>query len=113
MAHQLEQLGVPANHITKEEMASNTRDHAMFVPPLLKQLGISQFVLVTSRQHMARAIQSFRAVGTNPTPSSPEVYAASDGILDLFLPSEAALRASESAIYDVVGRVYYKARGWT
>ena len=36
MAHQLEQLGVPADKIIKEEKSTNTRDHALFVPPLLK-----------------------------------------------------------------------------
>ena len=36
MAHQLEQLGVPADEIIKEEKSTNTRDHALFVPPLLR-----------------------------------------------------------------------------
>ena len=76
MAHQLEQLGVPPDDIIKEEKSTNTRDHAMFVPPLLKQHGIEQFVLVTSQQHIARALAAFRAVGANPVPSTPEVYVA-------------------------------------
>jgi uncharacterized SAM-binding protein YcdF (DUF218 family) len=112
MAQQLEQLGVPADHIIKEEMSTNTRDHAMFVPPLLKERGIGHFVLVTSRQHMARAVQSFRAVGANPTPSTPEVYVPSGGALSMVLPSTDALLTSESMIYDLLGWVYYKARGW-
>jgi uncharacterized SAM-binding protein YcdF (DUF218 family) len=112
MAHQLEQLGVPADQIIKEEKSTNTRDHAMLVPPLLKQRGMGHFVLVTSQQHIARALQTFRAVGTNPTPSTPEVYVARGDVLELFLPSEAGLRTSESMIYDLLGWVYYKARRW-
>ena len=74
MAHQLEQLGVPADKIIKEEKSTNTRDHALFVPPLLKQHGIERFVLVTSQQHIARALGVFRKVGFDPVPSTPEVY---------------------------------------
>ena len=59
MAHQLGQLGVPADRIIREEQSANTRDHALFVPPLLKQHGLEQFVLVTSQQHIARALASF------------------------------------------------------
>ncbi len=112
MAAQLEQLGVPADDIIKEEKSTNTRDHAMFVPPLLKQHGIEQFVLVTSRQHIARALAAFRAVGANPIPSSPEVYTADHGVVEMYLPSGLGLYVSERMIYDLMGWVYYKARGW-
>jgi len=111
MAHQLEQLGVPAGHIITEEKSVNTRDHALFVPPLLKQHGIEQFVLVTSQQHSARALAAFRAAGANPVPSTPEVYAGESDV-EMYLPSEAGLHVSEGMIYDLIGWVYYKARGW-
>jgi uncharacterized SAM-binding protein YcdF (DUF218 family) len=111
MAAQLEQLGVPAGDIIKEEKSNNTRDHAMFVPPLLKQHHVEKFVLVTSRQHIARALATFRAAGANPIPSSPEVYVAV-GVLEMYLPSGLGLYVSECMIYDLMGWVYYKARGW-
>lgn len=112
MARQLEQLGVPPDKIFKEEASTNTRDHAMLVPPLLKQHGIEQFVLVTSQQHIARALEAFRAVGANPVPSTPDVYVPRGGPLEMYLPSRVALYASERMMYDLIGRVYYKARGW-
>lgn len=112
MAHQLEQMGVPAETIIKEEKSTNTRDHAMFVPPLLKQHGIEQFVLVTSQQHIARSLEAFRAVGTNPVPSTPETYVPRGGAFEMYLPSRVALYASERMIYDLLGWAYYKARGW-
>jgi uncharacterized SAM-binding protein YcdF (DUF218 family) len=112
MAHQLEQLGVPAGHIIKEERSANTRGHALFVPPLLKQHGIEQFVLVTSQQHIARALAAFRAAGANPVPSTPEVYIGNGDVLDMYLPSDIGLHVSEGMIYDLMGWVYYKARGW-
>jgi uncharacterized SAM-binding protein YcdF (DUF218 family) len=112
MAHQLEQLGVPADRIIKEEQSANTRDHARFVPPLLKRHGLGQFVLVTSQQHIARALAAFRKVGTDPVPSTPDVYVPRGAFLDWYLPSPVALAASERLFYDLIGRLYYKARGW-
>jgi uncharacterized SAM-binding protein YcdF (DUF218 family) len=112
MAHQLEQLGVAPEHIVKEEKATNTRDHALLVPPILKARGIDQFVLVTSQQHVARALGSFHKVGLDPVPSTPEVYVRRGHLLSAYLPSGAGLAASESLMYDLLGWVYYKARGW-
>ena len=112
MAHQLEQLGVPAADIIKEEQSMNTRDHALLVPPLLKQRGIEQFVLVTSQQHIARSLAAFRAAGLNPIPSTPEVYVAHGDALQMYRPSRVGLNVSERMMYDLLAWVYYKARGW-
>jgi uncharacterized SAM-binding protein YcdF (DUF218 family) len=112
MAHQLEQLGVPADDIIKEERSTNTRDHAMLVPPLLKQHGIEQFVLVTSQQHIARALAAFRTVGLSPVPSTPEVYPANRDDLEMYLPSRTGLSTSERMMYNLMAWAYYKARGW-
>jgi uncharacterized SAM-binding protein YcdF (DUF218 family) len=84
----------------------------LFVPPLLKEHGIERFVLVTSQQHIARALGAFHKVGIDPVPSTPEVYARHGHFLEPYLPSRAGLSASEGLIYDLLGWVYYKARGW-
>jgi uncharacterized SAM-binding protein YcdF (DUF218 family) len=112
MAIQLEQLGVPADRIIREEQSTNTRDHATFVPPLLKTHGLGPFVLVTSQQHIARALGAFRKVGLDPVPSTPQAFVSRGGVLEDCLPSRVALALSESLIYDLIGRVYYKVRGW-
>lgn len=112
MAHQLEQLGVPPDRIIKEEKSTNTRDHTILVPPILKQHGIDRFVLVTSRQHIRRALAAFRAVGLDPVPSTPEVYVARGDRFEMYLPSRVALQVSERMMYDLIGWAYYKARGW-
>jgi uncharacterized SAM-binding protein YcdF (DUF218 family) len=112
MADQLAQLGVPPEDIIKEEQSTNTRDHAMLVPPVLKQRGIEQFVLVTSQQHIGRSLAAFRAVGLDPIPSTPEVYVARGDVLEMYLPSRIGLYTSERMMYDVLAWVYYKARGW-
>jgi hypothetical protein len=33
-------------------------------------------------------------------------------VLDMYLPSETGLQISEGMIYDLMGWVYYKLRGW-
>jgi uncharacterized SAM-binding protein YcdF (DUF218 family) len=112
MAHQLRELGVPAESIVLEEQARNTRDHALLVPPILKARGIQQFVLVTSRQHLRRSIAAFRAVGFDPVPAAPEVYVSDDGPLKMYVPSRLALDISERLFYDLGGWLYYRVRGW-
>lgn len=112
MAYQLEQLGVPAHKIIKEHKSANTRDHGIFVPPLLTQHGIEQFVLVTSQQHIARALAVFRAAGLNPVPSTPEIYVPRGDRFEMYLPSRTALSVSDRMMYDLAGWVYYKARKW-
>ena len=110
----LEQRGVPRDRIVLELQAMNTHDHALRVPPLLRERGVRQFVLVTSRQHIRRALAVFRAVGLSPIPSMPEPL---DELrrrtrLERYLPSQAALSASQTLIYDELGMVYYWLRGW-
>jgi hypothetical protein len=48
----------------------------------------------------------------DPVPSTPDVYVARGERFEMFLPSRIALYASERLMYDLLGWVYYKARGW-
>jgi uncharacterized SAM-binding protein YcdF (DUF218 family) len=112
MAEQLKSLGIPEERIVLEARSTNTHDHAIHVPPLLRERGIEQFVLVTSRQHIDRALKTFRAAGLEAIPSSPEVYETRAGLLDRFLPSTTALDVSELVFYDKLATIYYWFRGW-
>ena len=112
MTPALTALGVPADRIIDERKSRNTHDHTVYVPPLLTERRITQFVLVTSRQHMARSLRAFRAAGLNPVPSSPEFFVPDEGRLSLFLPSKGALDATSALVYDLVATVYYRIKGW-
>jgi uncharacterized SAM-binding protein YcdF (DUF218 family) len=112
MAEQLEQLGVPAQRIIRETRATNTRDHALFIPRMLADHGVSQFVLVTSRPHMARSLAAFAAVGVTPIPSCPEVYVWQKERFRDYLPSQIGLFISEQLLYDGSAVIYYELRGW-
>ena len=112
MALELAEMGIPADRILQERRSTNTYDHSMYVPPLLRERGVHTFVLVTSRQHIARALRVFRKAGWDPVPSTPEVWVEGPGILDSVLPSRHALVASQALIYDEAAAIYYWARGW-
>ncbi|HEV3215520.1 MAG TPA: YdcF family protein [Vicinamibacterales bacterium] len=117
MAAELEAMGVPADRIVEEARATNTFDHARYVPPLLQARHVGQFVLVTSRQHIDRALRVFRKAGFDPVPSSPELGLNPVGLhrlgrVQTFLPSRMALLASEELVHDKLGLVYYWLRGW-
>ena len=112
MAVDLKSLGVADDRIVEESQATNTREHALFVPPLLKARGVKQFVIVTSQQHIARALKVFRAVGLQPIPSSPEFFVSLGRPLEMFLPSGSALDTSSAMIYEELATVYYWVRGW-
>ena len=112
MAHQLEQLGVPADQIIKEEKSANTRDHALLVPPLLKQHGFERFVLVTSQQHIARRSAPFVPSAPIRCRRRPRSMSRARA-LERFLPSREGLFVSERLFYDLIGRACTtKPNGW-
>jgi len=111
MAMDLKNHGVDPDRIIEETKAGNTRDHALFVPAILHEHGVKQFVLVTSQQHIARAMKAFQKVGWNPIPSTPEFYVSRTRAVP-YLPRAAALDASSAMVYDELAMVYYWFRGW-
>jgi len=112
MAAELEAMGVPQDRIVLEEQAVNTVGHAKYVPPLLAEHHIAHFVLVTSRQHIDRALRVFRKAGFDPVPSTPDLDIERPNRIENVLPSRAALDAGEQLIYDKLGLLYYWVRGW-
>ena len=112
MRNTLTRLGVSADRLVEERKSRNTFDHTRYIPPLLAERGVKQFVLVTSRQHMARSLGAFRTAGYDPVPTSPEFFVFDEGTLSNVIPSNAALEASTSMLYDVFALLYYRARGW-
>jgi uncharacterized SAM-binding protein YcdF (DUF218 family) len=112
MARSLKLLGVPEDRVVQEGQSRNTHDHTVNVPPLLAERDVKQFVLVTSRQHMARSLRAFRKAGFDPVPSSPEFFVGRGDMVSRVLPTQSALEASTAMMYDVLAMLYYRARGW-
>ncbi|HSR48270.1 MAG TPA: YdcF family protein, partial [Anaerolineales bacterium] len=62
--------GIPEAQIWVESASPDTHQQAILVGRKLHELGIEPFVLVTSAEHMRRALGAFRQEGMDPIPSA-------------------------------------------
>ena len=106
------QGGIPADRVVLDPTSRNTRAHAVTVTRLLRQRGITRFVLVTSAAHIRRAVAAFRVEGADPVPSPAKTQSESAQGWRAFWPSPSALVASEASMHDYLGLCYYWWRGW-
>jgi uncharacterized SAM-binding protein YcdF (DUF218 family) len=105
----LEALGVPADRIELESRSRTTHEQAVFVSEWLTTRGETRFVLVTTPEHMRRAVGAFEAQGLLPIPS---VAAFRYGGSPAWQPTRYALQGSENAIYEYLAWCLYRVRGW-
>ncbi len=113
MKAELVARGIPESKILVETEATDTHDEALRVRELLKSEGIDSFVLVTSTEHMRRALGSFAAEGMTPIPSAADQVAPEGRLAAArLLPSADALSRSYSAIREGFALLYYALRGW-
>jgi len=113
MKAQLVARGIPAARIVLETEAPDTHEQAVLVGDLLERRSIDSFVLVTSAQHMRRALGSFAAQGMTPVPSAADQLAPGGSLAGArLLPSADALSGSYQAIREGFALLYYALRGW-
>ncbi len=110
----LAELGVPAEAVILETKSRNTRENAVFSAAILSDKGWHSVLLVTSADHMRRAMATFRKAGVAVTAAPADVaghWPLYDDVLD-FLPSADALAETSSILKEMIGMVYYRLRGW-
>ena len=112
MANLLEQLGVPASHITVETESRTTHDEAVIIKRILEPLKFDSVVLVTSDIHMRRSVGAFRAVGLPVIPAIARSTHFAPPWNIAFLPSSTGLEEFQDVIHEVGGIAYYRLRGW-
>ena len=112
MADALMQAGVPADSIALDLKATNTFDHARTVRPILEAHHVRQFVIVTSPEHMRRALAVFRSAGFDPVSSVSLVRSDHLRPPPWFVPNDDSVQLSNSCVYEYFGWAYYFARGW-
>jgi len=112
MRDALVRLGVPAERILVEVDSRTTHDEAVIVASMLAKLDAEHVILVTSDIHMRRSLGAFRAVGINAVPAIARHRQDSTLWLGRYLPSEAGLHETADAAHEIIGIVYYAARGW-
>jgi len=114
IAQMLGELGVPRSALVLEPLSRNTRENAENTLQLLNRLGVRRVLLVTSAQHMPRALQTFVKVwgpaGTSaptlfPYPTDKAVLYGGHISLKSFLPAVGSLENVTMALKEYAGMV--------
>jgi uncharacterized SAM-binding protein YcdF (DUF218 family) len=93
------QLGVPADRLIILDRAPDTSTEAQYIAGRTRG---EQFLLVTSSEHMARAMRLMKRVGANPIPAPATIRPGGLQWGD-FRPDSNGLRGSEAAIHEYMG----------
>jgi len=109
----LDSFGVSRERVTLESRSRNTAENAAFTKDLIKPKPGERWLLVTSAQHMPRAVGCFRAVGF-PVEAYPVGWRVEKKgrLLDLNASSERLSRL-DSAAYEWIGLLAYWTTGKT
>ncbi|TKI07498.1 envelope biogenesis factor ElyC [Martelella alba] len=105
-----ESLGVPAKDIILLDKPRDTRQEAASVAALV---GKAPFLLVTSANHLPRAMAFFQGQGLAPLPAPANQLAITSplNVWERLLPSPLWLEHSERAWYETLGRIWQKISG--
>lgn len=110
----LENLGVAADRIVREDRSRNTYENAIFTRDVVKPKPGERWLLVTSAYHMPRAIGVFRAANF-PVEAYPIDWRTS-GWKEAerpFLKLSAGLARLDTAAHEWVGLIGYRLAGRT
>lgn len=105
-----ESLGVPRSDIVVLDRPVDTEQEAAQVAKLI---GRQPFLLVTSSNHLPRAMRFFEAQGLQPIPAPANQLAITSplNIWDRLLPSAMFLGHSERAWYETLGSLWQRLKG--
>jgi uncharacterized SAM-binding protein YcdF (DUF218 family) len=108
IAEMLGVLGVPAEAIRLDTKSRNTAENAANALPILAQLGARRVLLVTSAEHMPRALKTFTKVWANshieliPAPTDVDAGQNASALL-LWIPSPNGLLGVTKALKEYAG----------
>ncbi len=109
----LDLFGVPRTRVMLETRSRDTYENALFSKALVKPKPGERWLLVTSAQHMPRAIGSFRRVGF-PVEAYPVDWHSFPrwhfGVFDTFARG---LWATDAVVHELEGLVAYRLTGRT
>jgi uncharacterized SAM-binding protein YcdF (DUF218 family) len=112
MAEFLEQLGVRASDLVREEASRTTYENAVESARLLRERHLDRVVLVVDAQDMPRAALCLRKTGIEVVPA-PCHFRATGLDLTVFnwLPSPSGARGMQRAWHEWLGLLWYWCRG--
>ncbi|MGI4856266.1 MAG: YdcF family protein [Janthinobacterium lividum] len=96
-------LGVPAAAIIRERRSLNTYQNAKFVRTLLPNAADDAIVLVTTAQHMQRAMLYFQRFGFDAQPVTPPPYPSRAS----WLPTVRDFNRSAGALHELIGTAQF------
>ncbi|QOL24580.1 YdcF family protein [Thalassotalea sp. LPB0316] len=100
------ELGVPSSKILTENYPLDTEEEAQLIAPRVQGKGV---ILVTSANHMPRAVKYFEHYGVDVTPA-PTHFLVKDFYgeknLGYYLPRPSALEKSTRALYESLGQLW-------
>ncbi len=107
---------VPADHIIVEDNSGTTREQAMESAKILRRLGATTCIVVTTPQQMGRAIDLFAREGIKVLPLQAGSLLwgidTSEPWWRWLIPSTVARAVSRDVIYELMAWPYYRLRGW-
>lgn len=109
----LDSFGVPRDRVILENRSRNTYENAVFTRELVKPKPGERWLLVTSAQHMPRAIGCFRRIDF-PVEAYPVDWRGRPGLrLGLNFHIAASLDNLDGAVHEWTGLLVYWLRGRT
>ena len=108
IAEMLSTLGVPRSAIRLDAKSRNTRENALNARAIVDELGAPRILLVTSAQHMGRALKTFAKVwanSPNQIVAAPTDIEVTDSRISPFswIPSPSALVGVSKALREYAG----------
>ena len=111
----LASLGVGGVEFSGVGACADTRDEAVKSAAVARERGWRQVALVTSAWHMKRAEAAYRSAGLDVVPVACDfagtAAVAAEGHVQV-LPSSGSMRRVYLWLTELVGRAYYRWRGW-
>jgi uncharacterized SAM-binding protein YcdF (DUF218 family) len=104
-------MGLAPDRVTYEDRSRNTHENATFTRDLVQPKPGETWLLVTSAQHMPRAMGVFRAAGWDPTPW-PVNYTTGGSLRAAYdAPFPTRLNQFEGALREWIGLLAYRLLG--
>ena len=108
-AQLLTELGVAANRLVIEDKSRTTHENAVFSKRIVDPKPGEVWILVTSADHMPRAVGCFRQVGWPVVPDPVDFEA----VRRLHISLAHGLDSIDLAAHEWLGLVFYRIAGWT
>ena len=116
-------LDIPESAVIVQDRSLNTYEEAVEDAGILKELGLSKILLVSSATHMRRAVPLFEKQGLEVIPA-PTDFSFSDQewenmlrfdkatFLSFIIPTIGNMETLQSALKEYLGYFVYRMRGW-